>query len=91
MIHTKSRIYLRLFQVFCIVWYAQVGSRFAKLKLDEEVLAHTLLISLCNTKKAQRKNELIIVNLGALNTNMQLVFFSRTSGFLSILHFNMKT
>ena len=26
-------------------------------------------------KKTQRKNELIFVNLGALNTNTQLVFF----------------
>ena len=37
--------------------------------------SHQAEITLCNTKKTQRKSELILVNFGALNANMQLVFF----------------
>ena len=33
------------------------------------------LVTLCNTKKIQRQNELILVKLGVLNTNMTFIFF----------------
>jgi len=40
-------------------------------------------------KNNQRQNELILINLKVLNTNMKFIF-SNTSGLFNNLHFNLK-
>ena len=57
----------------------QHKKEFFYVQLSQTANSIVIIFSLTNytatQKKTQRKSELIVVNLWALNTNMQLVFF----------------